>query len=221
MRQKARVPEDRGEADLRCGTGSVGRFLLWNDEENEERDSCRCGRQNGEQAPPTEALNDQLGRTRCGERAERPQHDVPAVGEGDTLRREPQHDGLEAGGETDSDPKPDQGAAKHQSPHAVGKGEHNGPDRGEQKQCAVDESWSIAVDEHAAGEHDRRKHQEIRRREQAEISGAQAEVGSQVGGDQGIDGAEEVGEVVARCEGEQHTHDKSRTGGLGHWGAFR
>ena len=218
MRQKRGVPEDRREADLRCGTGGRGWLLLRHDEENEERDSRRCHGQNGEQAAPADALNDQLGWTCCGQRAERAQHDVPAIGEGDALRRKPQDDRLEAGHQTDRHPKPDQGAAEHEAPDAVGKSEHKGPGGGEQKQGAVDEPWSVAVEEHAAGEQDRGEHQEIRRREQAEIGGAQPEVGPQVAGDQRIDGAEQVGEVVAGCEGQQHS---TRRDAHGTWGSFR
>ena len=134
--------------------------------------------QKGEQAAPADALDYQLGWTCCGQRAERAQHDVPAIREGDALRRKPHDDRLEAGHQTDRDPKPDQGAAEHQSPDAVGKSEHKGPGGGEEKQGAVDEPWSVAVEKHAAREHDRGKHQEIRRREQTEIGGAQTELGS-------------------------------------------
>ena len=93
-----------------------------------------------------------LGRTRGGQCTQGPQHDVPAVGEGDALGREPQDDGLEAGHQADRHTETDQGAPEHQGPDAVGKGEQEGPGSGDQEQRAVDEARPVAVDEHAAGE---------------------------------------------------------------------
>ena len=210
---EARVPEDRQEADLRCGAGSPCLLLLRHDEENEERDSRRCRGENGEQAAPSDALDDHLGRAGRGQGAERAQHDVAAVGERDALGREPQDDGLEAGHQADGDAEADERAAEHEGPDAVGEREHERPGGGEEEQGAVDEPWSVAVEEHAAGEQHRGEHQEVRRREQRRgRRRSRPSSALEVSGDQRVDGAEQVGEVVAGREGQQHADDETGTG---------
>ena len=44
---------------------------------------------------------------------------------------------------------------------------------------------------------------------EAEIGGAQTEVGPKVRGDKGVDGAEQIGEVVAGSEGHQHAENRA------------
>ena len=208
MRQKRGSRKIVEEADLGANR-QPGLVLLRHDEENEERDGRRCRGQDGEQAAPSDALNEHLGRTGRGQGAEGAQHDVPAVGERDALRRKPQDDRLEAGHQADGDAETDQRAPEHEGPDAVGEREHEGPGGGEEEQRAVDEPRPVAVEEHAAGEQHRREHQEIRRCEQRRDRRRSDRARPEVAGDQRVDGAEQVGEVVAGGEGQQHAQDET------------
>jgi hypothetical protein len=49
-----------------------------------------------------------------------------------------------------------------------------------------------------------RKHQEVDGGEEAEVAGAQVQLGHQIAGDQRVDGAEQIGQVIAGGERQQH-----------------
>jgi hypothetical protein len=89
------------------------------------------------------------------------------------LGREPQHDGLEAGHQAGCDAAADEGAADEEHHYAVGHGEQERAGGSHEEQGAVDEARPVAVEEHAAGEHDRGEHQEVCRRKQTEVGGAE------------------------------------------------
>ena len=92
------------------------------------------------QPQPGKPLDEHLGGTGGGQGTEGAQHDQPAVGERDTLRREPQDDRLEAGHQADGDTETDQGSGEHEGKDAVGECEQEGPGGGEEEQGAVDEA---------------------------------------------------------------------------------
>jgi hypothetical protein len=175
--QEARVRVDGEEADPRRGSGLRLRLPLRHDEQDGERHGCRGHGESCEQPAPAESLHHRLGRSCRRQGAERAKHDVPAVGEGDALGREPQDDGLEAGHQADGHAEADECAADEERRHAVGNGEDERSGGGKEQQGTVDKARPVAVEEHAAGEHDRREHQEIDGREQAEVRRTQAELG--------------------------------------------
>ena len=71
--------------------------MLWNDHINESTYCERADRQDFKQAAPTEIVQQPIGWRRRRDRAERSQHDHPAVGERDALSRKPGDDGLQPG----------------------------------------------------------------------------------------------------------------------------
>jgi hypothetical protein len=77
------------------------------------RSATAAGRsgQDGEQSAPSDAPDEHLGGTGRGSGTKRGQHDVPAVGKRNALRREPQDDGLEARRVSDSDAEADKRAS--------------------------------------------------------------------------------------------------------------
>jgi hypothetical protein len=169
---EARITEDGGESDLGGGIGGGSLLLLRDDKENEQRHDRRRHCQDGKEAAPADALNQQLGRAGRGDGAERTQHDVPAVGKRDVLGRKPGHDSLEARDQPDSDAKADERATEEQHGHAIGKGEHESAGSGSEEQGAVDKARSVAIEAYAAREDDRREHQEIHRGQETEVSRA-------------------------------------------------
>ena len=212
--QEARVQVDGEEADPGGGGCRLRRLPLRHDEKDEQRHGRGGNGESGEQPAPAEGLNDRLGRTRGGQGAEGAQHDVDAIGEGDALGREPQDDGLEAGHQADGHAEADERAADKKGRRAVGECEDERSGGGKEQQATVDKARSVAVEKHAAGEHDRGEYQEVHGREQAEVRRPEAQLGGEVAGDQRVDGAEQVGEVVAGREGQQHADDEMHTG---HW----
>ena len=165
------------------------------------------GSEHGKQAPPTDICDDDVGRRGRRDGSQGPQHDEPAIGERQALGRKPQHDGFEAGHQRQGDTDADQRAAQQQANQTVGQREHQSAGAGQQQEAALQAARAVAVEQDAKRDLGGGKHQKVDRRQQSEVGGIEAELGGQVGGDQGIDGAKQIGQVIAGCERQQNAAD--------------
>ena len=103
----------------------------------------------------------------------------------------------------------DQRAAEQEPDERVGEGKHQRAGAGEQQKAALKRARPVAVEQDAAGELHGGEHQKIDRGQQPEIGRAQAELRRQIAGDQRVDGAKQIREIVAGREGQQHAHDEA------------
>jgi hypothetical protein len=114
-------------------------------------------------------------------------------------------------------PRPMSARPTRECHHSVGKREQKRSGGGNKEQGAVNEARPVAVEQHAAGKLYGGEHEEVHGRKHAEVRRAEAQLGDEVAGDERVDATEQVGEIVAGCEGQQDADGEMDTGGLGHW----
>ena len=192
---------------MSCSRRRGFRTRVGDSEQDQERGHRRQGGEYSKQAAPTECGNGQVRRSGCCYSPERSQHDQPAVGHSNAFGREPEDDRLEARHEGEGNAEADQGTADDEADQAIGQCEHKGADAGNQQQRALDGSGAVAVQQDTERKLGGGEQQEIHRRQHAEVGGAEAEIGGQIAGDQRVDRAEQVGEIVAGGEREKHAGD--------------
>ena len=91
-------------------------------------------------------------------------------------------------------------------------GKERSPGSGDRQQDGLDAAWPEAVEPDAEGELDDGKGEEVGRRQEPEIPRRQGELCDQRLGDQRVDGAVEIGEVVAAHERQQDEQDDAGEG---------
>src|SRR5262249_25409616 len=94
--------------------------------------------------------------------------------------------------------------ADNEADETVGQREDKGATAGKQEQRALDGLGVVAVEQNAEGELHRGEHQEVDRGQETKIRRADVKLGDEIAGDQRVDAAEEVGQIVARSKGKQH-----------------
>src|SRR5262249_29515116 len=100
--------------------------------------------------------------------------------------------------------------ADDQADEPVGQSEYEGAAAGEEQQRALNGLGTVPVEQGTKGELNRGKHQEVDGGQKSEVLCVDVEFGHEIAGNQRIDAAEEVGEIIAGSKGQEHAGDETR-----------
>ena len=163
--------------------------------------------------PPCEHHLDGRGR---GHRAETPEAHEEAVDERPPAAREPDRDRLERGHEPAREADPDEGPPEGERRERLGGGEDERPGGGDEEERALDPAGPVAVEQDPEGELEEPEAQEIGGGQEPEVSGPEPEFPRDRRADDRVDRTVEVGEKVARPEGEaDHRKERNRAAAMG------
>ena len=133
---------------------------------------------NSPRQPPLQSSNSPAGEVALNA-PQSAEHDHVTVHGGDAVLRKPHNDSLEPTRQRRRNPKTDQCAAENERRKSLRHGEQRSTGRRKQQQHGLNAPGSIAVQQYADRQLDRRKGQEIDRGEETEIRGTERQLGTQ------------------------------------------
>src|SRR4051794_10223249 len=210
--ERTAVHATQAKDDIAYAALPSGRRILRDDEEDETGSESRRRPQKQEQRAPIGQLQQGFTGSRGWVGPEPVEHDEEAFRERDPLFREPLSKALEPGHERAGHPEPDQNATNRQGEGRTSQTEHDGARGGNQQQHRLDPPWAETVEHDAKGDLGESKREKIGGSEQPQIGGGQAECRGQVGGNQRIDGAEQVREEVSGSKRQEYDYCKCYEG---------
>ena len=164
-----------------------------------------------EQVAPAGDLEDRMDRGRRRQRAETAEGGGDVVDQRQAVARPPFGVGLERGHQAGGHAEPDQASREAQHPERLADGEQRRPKRGEHQQHRLNARRAVAVEQQAERNLEGGEGDEIDAGHEAEIGRAQPDLGDQGLRDHRVDDPEQVGEVIAEPERNQHRkHDPER-----------